>query len=274
MHKKLLIKKIIKTISTLIGECVVIVAVALIAINIIFAYTQSPPFYSGEYKIWAHRGYWKQNLPNSIESYTKAFSLGARGIELDIHYNTDSKEYIVSHDYPYNPTNGRLLTLEAVLKRVGPMGCFWLDFKNLETLSKENARIAISTLYALLSAYRLTDKVILESKNPVNLAIASKAGLYTSYWIEPEAEDFFQFWLYIYLCKIFHIYGNFSAISMDYTYYSNKIEKIFAHVPIHLFTVNDMTLVNRLMDKPEVKIILSDESFYLMKGKNASAKQP
>ena len=272
MHKHPVIKKIIKTTATITGECIAIAAVAFIAVNLVFAYTRSPLFYSGEYKIWAHRGYWKQDIPNSIESYTKAFSLGARGIELDIHYDIGREAYIVSHDYPYTPVNGRVLTLEAVLSRVGPLGRFWLDFKNLETLSKENARVAISRLYSLLATYRVTGKVIIESKNPVNLAVASRAGLYTSYWIEPEEEGFFQFWLYIYLCKIFYIYGNFSAISMDYNYYSHKIEEIFAHAPIHLFTVNDVTLLNRLIDKPEVKIILSDENRYLMKQTYDSAK--
>ena len=228
-----------------------------------FSRLESKPIYSGPFKVWAHRGYCRNSQQNSIESFTKAFDLGAVGTELDIFYNLKTENYIVSHDYPYRLKNGRLLTLEEVFSCCS-RGYFWLDFKNLKNLSIDEAERATYHLHALLEKYNILKKVIIESVDPVNLSIVSKSNLYTSYWIRPdENSNFFKFWSLVYLYKIFYLFGDFSALSMNHLYYSNNVDKIFSNVPIHLFTVNNKERLMDLINKRSVKVILSDEYFYL-----------
>jgi glycerophosphoryl diester phosphodiesterase len=266
----MLIKKSIKIITTsfLVTACFLIVALAITDYQ--FRAISPDVIYSGCFKVWAHRGFFRDGLEeNSIDSFKKAFDLGAVGTELDIFYDLDLDGYIVSHDYPYNLKNGRTLKLKDVLEKVGKRGYFWLDFKNLEVLSKKDAQKATLRMLDLLEKYNLTDKAIIESTNPINLSILSKSGLYTSYWVMPETtreENFFKFWRDIYKMKFFFIYGNFSALSMNHYRFSENIERIFANIPVHLFTVNDKKRVKELVRKKNVKVILTDEKqFYLEK---------
>jgi len=270
----MLIKKSIKiiVISFLAAACFLFAAFAVIDYK--FSRINPNVIYSDCLKVWAHRGFFKEGLEeNSIESITKAFDLGAAGTELDVFYDLNLDEYIVSHDYPYNLKKGRILKLKDVLKKVGKRGYFWLDFKNLEVLSKENAQKATLRMLDLLEKFKLTGKAIVESKNPINLSIVSRSGLHTSYWVTPETsteENFFKFWHDIYKIKLFFIYGNFSALSMNHYRFSEDIERRFANIPVHLFTVNDKKRVKELVRKKNVKVILTDEEqFYLEKCKKA-----
>lgn len=262
-----MIKKSIKIIIISFSAFACLLFVALVIVDYKFSRIKTNAIYSGCFKVWSHRGFFKEGLEeNSIESIIKAFDLGAVGTELDVFYDLDLDEYIVSHNYPYHLKKGRALKLQDVLKKVGKRGYFWLDFKNLEILSKENAQKAALRMLELLERFNLTAKAIVESTHPMNLSIVSRSGLYTSYWVAPEtstAGNFFKFWQDIYKIKLFFLYGNFSALSMNHYCFSENIERKFQHVPIHLFTVNDKKRMVELVRKKNVKVILTDEKqFY------------
>lgn len=260
---KLLLKRIIKLLSVILVIIVSLSTIAIVIVDYKFNRLNHDIFYSGCFKVWAHRGFFKEGLQqNSIESFLRAFELGAAGTELDIFYDLNTNEYVVSHDYPYHLINGQILKLEDVFKKVGKCGYFWLDFKNLAILSKQDTQKAVFTLHNLLKKYNLTDKIIVESTNPINLKIVSKLNIYTSYWIMPEIysyDNFFYFQFDIFRYKLFYLYGNFSALSMDYNLFNKKLEGIFANIPIHLFTINDSKKLMNYFVKKNVKIILSDE---------------
>jgi len=61
-------------------------------------------------KIWGHRAFWKNAEQNSITAYKAAFDLGAPGTELDVFFDVKLQDFIVSHDFPYNLKDGRMLT--------------------------------------------------------------------------------------------------------------------------------------------------------------------
>jgi len=253
----------IKLIMFLILIPIILLLIVVAIIDYKFNQLKPKMLYSDCLKVWAHRGYSKESPENSLESYKKAFELGAKGVEMDIFFDLDLQDFIVSHDYPYKLENGKFLRLEDVFTNIGGLGYFWLDFKNLNSMSANNASIAVTKMYNLLQQNNLLKKVIIESTDPVNLSRFSKAGLYTSYWIYPDSNrSLFHFWVTIYKYKLNYLLGEFSALSMDKDYYNTKIEKIFSHIPIHLFTVNDNKLLMTLTRKQNVKIILSDENFY------------
>lgn len=260
-------QRIIKFIILVLFFSIVTFASVMGFIDFKFSRLKPKTMYSGCFKVWAHRGFFKENMENSIEAFNKAFDLGAVGTELDIFYDLEIKDYVVSHDYPYHLQNGRILKLEEVFKSVGERGYFWLDFKNLNSLSSQNAKSALSKLLDLLEKHTLTKKVFVESTDPNNLSVFSKAGLHTSYWIAPiENRNFFSFWFNIYKYKLDCLYGNFSGLSMHFGNfigkYGKKVEKIFSPVPIYVFTINDKDQLMEFIFKENVKIILSDENYY------------
>ena len=66
--------------------------------------------YKNCHKVWAARGlYNNRSEQNTPEAMKRAFSLGANGAEVDIHYDIKLKQFIVSHDHPVKGANGELV---------------------------------------------------------------------------------------------------------------------------------------------------------------------
>lgn len=228
--------------------------------------------YSNCRKVWGHRGYFKGGLvQNSIESISKAFDLGAAGVEIDVFYDEQTSRFVVSHDFPYNLKNGQLLTLKEVFEKTGNRGYFWLDFKNLGSLPPNVAETAAANLQHLLSELDLVDKAFVESKHLDNLTLVAQEGLYTSFWFPGHnirTDHYFSF--LISLCRVKSMLrcGEISAISMDYRQYAEVLHgtetrDLFPQMPIYLFTVNDRQTLSHLIEMENVKIVLSDEDYYL-----------
>lgn len=224
-------------------------------------------FYDGNYKVWAHRGYHKNLQTNSIESFSEAFDRGARGVELDVFYDKDLKDFIVSHDYPYELHNDKLLTLEHVFSLLGNRGYFWVDFKQLDAV--QDIDIVVDKIANLLRRFNLTDRVIIESPYGLRLRKFSEKGLHTSYWINPSSSRL-TFVIQDYGYRALIAFSNFSAISMNYKKYNKYMKRNYSHLPIHLFTVNDRAELDRLVNICTVKVVLSDEDYYSLKQQSCS----
>ena len=232
-----------------------------------YNYSVTNPFYNGCYSVWAHSGYHKVDPYNSIENFSEAFDRGAKGVEIDIIFDNNLQDFIVSHDYPYSLVKGKLLTLENVFSAVGDRGYLWVDFKQLDTVS--DVDLVVDKMERLLKKFNLMDKVIIESRKGILLRKFSQKSIHTSYWIafSPNGELFpFRFKLRIkdFLSRSLIGISNFSAISMSHKYYKSK-KKIYSHLPIHLYTVNDKDELSKLIDDNAVKVILSDKSYYSFK---------
>ncbi len=226
-----------------------------------YTYSVTNPFYNGCYKVWGHRGYFKDYPENSIESFSEAFDRGAHGVELDIFFDNNLQDFIVSHDYPYNLVNGKLLTLENVFSAVGKRGYFWVEFKQLDAVP--DVDLVVDKMERLIKKFNLMDKVIIESPKGILLRKFSKKSIHTSYWLDKPTYRF-MFWIKDFQYRSLIGFSNFSAISMSHRYY-NHTKKKYSHLPIHLYTVNDKDALSKLIDDNAVKVILSDEAYYSLK---------
>lgn len=219
-------------------------------------------FYNQSEKVWGHRGYFKNQEENSINAFREAFNMGAKGTELDIYFDIELKDFVVSHDFPYNTKGAQLLMLADVFKAFDKDKYFWLDFKNLESMSEKEVQNSIVKMTALSNKYVLK-KIIIESKNINNLNFYSKAGFNTSYWITfNENVGRLMYWRQVYSIKAKYIMGYFSAISMNHKNYTTKLKSSFLGLPVLLFTINDLPTVNKYLADDSVKVILSDEDHY------------
>lgn len=240
-----------------------IVLSLVLYVNKSFTRLKVAPFYDGCNKVWGHRGYFKDHERNSLPGIRQAFDLGAKGVELDVHYDVESDRFIVSHDYPYKLKDGKLLLLEDVFRESGKRGYFWLDFKNLKRMKRKDAKKAAKNLVSLLESHNLKSKAIVESKSAQNLSIISRAGLHTSYWISVDRRDnAFLARVKVLGHKARFLYGKFSAVSLNYLNFTPYVQESFSDIPVQIFTLNRKSDVLKYLHRKNVKVILSDENYY------------
>lgn len=246
------------------GALVLLGAAALYAGDRLLASYRPEPFYTGPGKVWAHRGYCAEGLAeNSLEAFARAFELGAPGTELDVFYDVGRDRFVVAHDEPASFGDARLLTLEAVFARFGPGRFYWLDFKNLRDLPPDGARAAAAALKTLVSRHALRDAVIVESTHAGRLALVAEAGLFTSYWVQLNPEEPApKFRYHISRVRLAMYRGRFSALSMEHTQFSGRVERALHGLPVHLFTINDPGRLRELARKDTVRVLLTDLDGY------------
>ncbi len=229
-----------------------------------------PVFYDDCHKIWGHRGHPEPpDIPeNTIASYTRAFDLGAPGVEMDVRYDVERHEYFIGrYDRGQAPPPGQRLTLAEVFEAVGDRGYFWLDTKTIHYLTPDQARQAASDMAQLLDRFGLRQRAIIESDTPENLVYFAQAGLHTSYWIFNIDEEAFPrqpwaLWQALIQIKQRYISGGFSAISLDRRFYTPMVAAMLSGARIHLFTVDDPGELRRLAHRDEVKVILTNTTYY------------
>ncbi len=229
-----------------------------------------PVFYNDCHKIWGHRGHPEPpDIPeNTIASYTRAFDLGAPGVEMDVRYDVARHEYFIGrYDRGQAPPPGQRLTLAEVFAAVGDRGYFWLDTKTIHYLTPDQARQAATDMAQLLDQFGLRQRAIIESDTPENLVFFAQAGLHTSYWIFNIDEEAFPqtpwaLWQALNRIKHHYIAGGFSAISLDQRFYTPMVAAMLGGARIHLFTVDDVGDLRRLVRRDEVKVILTDTTHY------------
>lgn len=223
----------------------------------------SPFFYDDCRKVWGHRGYFKQHQQNSIPAYAESFKLGAVGMELDIHYDRDMNDFVVTHDFPYNLKYGRLLMLTEVLDTFGGDYYYWFDFKNIGELSAQALRDSIDKMQLLFQRYTFKHKVLVEGRHARNLLGYTQADYHTSQWITfTRQKDGLAYWLELYKLKIKYLRGYFSAISMNYRDYGDHVRRLLPGVPVLLFTIDDAEVIDQYLADDAVRIILTDENHY------------
>ncbi|KAA3647389.1 MAG: hypothetical protein DWP95_03170 [Proteobacteria bacterium] len=218
-------------------------------------------------KIWATRGLNTRigglfDNANTIEAVNRAFRQGAVGTEIDIFYDRQRQEYIVSHDYPYNLKQGKLLTLAELLKATGHKGYFWLDFKKMRHLSKSVAKEAAVNLRSLVDYYSDNDAVFVEGHDPINLAYFRSAGFQTIFDSHPPPDHwpFTSFVMNIY--KMVFYFGDHTVMGIEYDDINRPVFgpdtfKATTNVPLFIYHVpNDRALLKKLSTHNNIKVIL------------------
>lgn len=219
-------------------------------------------------KVWSARGIYGESVAqNSIESVAAAFDSGALGVEVDVYFDREMNDFVVSHDEPYQLKNGRLLMLEELLAAYPEPRYYWLDFKKLRRLNKRQAKGAVARLTAITQPYGLGEFIYVEGENPTNLALFKRAGFHTILDTHPLSDDFLLTPAIIAGYKMIYYYGDHTVMGMPYgvlgdPIYGPRTRKSLGSVPVFLYHVpGDDQLVDELilLDSVRVTLVGRDE---------------
>ena len=247
---------------------IIVLLIATAKILIDWRYTaavaQVTPLFEGCRKAWGHRGFVDDHEENTLGSVREAIEMGASGVEVDILYDISTNQFIVSHDEPYQRTNGELLTLDQLLAAFPKDAYLWLDAKNLGALWPLDAMDAVDNLAAAIETHGLRDRAFVESRNPLYLAWLADESIPTSYLISPNAKYAAPiFWLNVYIMKMTYTWGPFTALSMNDYRYSEKVADAFGDdISIFVSTVNTQPEFEHYARHPKVRVVLTDENFF------------
>lgn len=215
-------------------------------------------------KVWAHRGHAATGGANSLQSVEGAFARGAAGVEIDILFDHATADFVVSHARPYTLFGGKPLRLETVLSQHAGAGFFWLDAKDLRSLSPAAALEATQRLFELLRRHGLMRRALVESSNPLYVSWLAARGVPTSLSVSPNDQKYSApvVGLHIAAIKLAYAFSGAGAISMTASRYTPGIALGFRGAPVLLSTVNDPVLLRHFAADPSVKVILSDDDHY------------
>ncbi|UTP73406.1 hypothetical protein NLG07_03975 [Alteromonas sp. LMIT006] len=221
-------------------------------------------------KAWSTRGLVTDSSirlqqANSIEAINLAIDNGARGVEVDVYFDVEMGQYVVSHDKPYNLKNGELLSLEKLFAQLQKPIYMWLDFKKLTRLNTKEVAQAVARLTAITVNTAMANKVVIETEHPVKLAAFSDAGFMTMLDTQPLPESYIgtafvhNFYKLVYYFFDFTVMGtNFGKL--DDPVYNSVSEDVLRDVPMFIYHVpNDKALITRLARMGNVQVVLNTD---------------
>ena len=219
--------------------------------------------YDDCHKVWTARGIYGDGVDeNSIESIGHAFAEGALGVEVDVFYDVALNDFIVSHNFPYQLKNGRILPLSELFDALGDGHYFWLDFKKLRRLTKTQALQAVQRLQQISQKNQLHERIYVEGETPINLAHFRKAGFHTIFDTHPAPSGGMLAAAMITLYKIFFYFGEHSVMGMEYgeldwPVYGAATRKRLGRTPVFLYHVPvDEALLDELLGIEAVRAFI------------------
>lgn len=246
--------------------------------------------YDSCHKVWAARGlYTTHSEQNSIVSMQRAFTEGALGVEADLYYDVKMDRFIISHDKPvkdkegnlkYTEKNGKLLTLEALLKTIGEGHYLWIDYKNLDKLSVQESEHAIKRLLHITLKGVLREHLYIEGSNPFRLSMYTDAGFKIILGIHPFPESSLFSSVVINGYKIGYYFSHITGLALAYgsiddPIYGLETEKSLGSIPVFLFHVpDDKELLQKLLGKSAVRVLLVGRDVSINRFDINSCEQP
>lgn len=223
-----------------------------------------PDSFDDCHKIWSARGIYGDGIEqNSIQSMQAAAEEGAVGAEVDIFYDTQMKDFIVSHSRPYSKKQGRILRLSELFDATEDGFYYWLDFKRIRHLSDEQTQDAIQRLHAISEKSDRYKRLYVEGEAPFTILQYRKAGFHTIYDTHPEPEsNAIISAIMINLYKIIFYYGGHSVMGMEYGELDDPVfgpenRKRLKDVPLFLYHVPvDESLVNDLLATENIRAFI------------------
>ena len=204
----------------------------------------------------------KDGTQNTIESVSLAFDEGATGCEIDVFFDEQLGQFIVSHDRPYHLKNGKLLPLSEMMAAVGGRGYIWLDFKKLRHLSDAGLAAAVAELQEITDEYGGRDKMYVEGEDPLHLSAFRDAGFPTILDTHPLADSHFVTPALINIYKLLYHFGDFTVMGMNYgaledPIYGERTKAALGNIPMFIYHVEpDPAILQSLATSGSVRVIL------------------
>lgn len=228
--------------------------------------------YSDCHKVWSSRGFYENRKEqNSLAAINRAFSLGAKGVEIDFYYDVKSDRFIVSHDKPkkgkdgeliYQEKEGKILTLASVFDQIPSSQHFWLDYKNLDRLDEGATQSAIKRMQFITEQTGFKQQVYIEGSNPIILANYTRAGFHTILGIHPLPQGNWLSGLSISIYKLAYYFNDITALAMPYgelnnPTYSEHAGDALSSIPLFVFHVPvNRALIQSLLENDDVNVLL------------------
>ena len=225
--------------------------------------------YDNHHKVWATRGLVTDGsdgspirVRNSIESISYAFDQGAKGTEVDVFYDLKLEVFVVSHSRHYEKPNGVLLTLDSLFDAVGGEGYFWLDWKKLRHLDRDQLQAALARLEQLMDQGDLRDRVYVEGETPLSLLAIKQAGFKTIYDCKPTFDSNIMCSVVVDLFKAVYYFGGFTVMGLNSgtraeTIYGPNTRCGLRNIPVFLYHLpDDVAFIEELVSSKDVRVII------------------
>ena len=192
-------------------------------------------------ELWLHKG--QSYSKNLEEIFLKINKDSWKGIELDIYFSEDYKQFFITHDHPL--TND-LPILDDILYAKNKK--LWLDLKNLSDIKFSDLKV----LKKKLKFISIKNQVFIESQNLLKLKFLQDKNVNIIFNFPIIFENKIYLFLIKYLTKIF----GFEYISISTNSFL-KIKSYFKPHQFFLFTVNSNEKICELISKQTVNVILT-----------------
>lgn len=202
--------------------------------------------YSECRKVWATRGLVEPGLTkvasagNSAATVNNAFAHGAPGVEVDVYYDAELADFVVSHDFPYERKGGVLLMLDQLLAQTDPARHYWLDFKRHGQLTRAQAEAAALRLATIAGARGVArQRLWVEGTEPFNLMPFVHAGFSIIFDVHPPRDRHWSTPLVTQLHKAMFLAGGFTVMGMNYgttadPIYGPVARQLLGDIPVFL----------------------------------------
>ena len=216
-------------------------------------------------RLWAHRGHTLDGAAEeSVNAALQAIQRGAGGSEIDILWVPKQQDFIVAHDWD-SADAGPEISFNDWLSALPADFPLWVDAKNFGSLWPWQVSEAAARLHNILEKHQRLSVSIVESRNPWYLGKLHALGVrtlyrsdlknYSSDWMN-NAHAGLTNWLY-------SSFGPFTGISTDWRrYHGPTADLLGSKAPVYLSTAKTLDGVGPLLQRPEVKVILTNTGIY------------
>jgi glycerophosphoryl diester phosphodiesterase len=218
--------------------------------------------------IFAHRGACKVAPQNTLPAFQAAMSLGADGVELDVHYSSDGKLMVIHNMTLEATTNGsgrvtaltseelrnldagshfgpqfigtRIPLLDEVLDLCKGKLLVNIELKSLES---PTANIGVDVVRTV-RAHGMSDQVVISSFNPLALRRAKKAGpeIECALLTAPDLPGWMRSSLTLWYSRTNSIHPEFPMIDEAYMAWARR-----RRMPVRAWTVNEEADIRRMI---------------------------
>ena len=224
-------------------------------------------------KVWATRGLVDPGLSrvasagNTPGTLAAAFARGAPGVEVDVYYEPELADFVVSHDFPYEKkVDGGLLMLGSLLAQADPRKHYWLDFKRHGRLTRDQADEAAVRLAAIADETGVArERIWVEGTEPFNLLPFKDAGFSVIFDVHPPRDDHVLTPLVTELHKAVYVLGGFTVMGMNYgtrdaPIYGPVARQRLGDIPVFLYHVpTERDLLADLARVPQVRVLMAGD---------------